>query len=71
MIEAESLDDDQRAEERVMLGLRLAEGVAGVSAAVLTRAAAVPHLVDVDGDRLTLTDAGVEVADAVVAHLLS
>ena len=71
VIEAESLDDDQRAEERVMLGLRLAEGVAGVSAAVLTRAAAVPHLVDVDGDRLTLTDAGVEVADAVVAHLLS
>jgi oxygen-independent coproporphyrinogen-3 oxidase len=70
----EVLDAESRRVERVLLELRLREGLA---ADVLDPAgrAAVPDLVDRDllvteGDRLVLTRAGRLLADAVVRDLL-
>lgn len=69
--EAESLDDRTRRTERLMLGLRLAEGVS----ASLAEASAVERLVrrgwlDTDGETLRLTEAGRHFCSEATLELL-
>ncbi len=71
---AEVLDGSARRAERLMLGLRLAEGVDLAAVAPLDEgqlgALARAGLVRVDGARLQLTDAGWPLANAVTVRLL-
>ncbi|MGH8932676.1 MAG: radical SAM family heme chaperone HemW [Egibacteraceae bacterium] len=71
----ETLDDSGRRAERLMLGLRLAEGVevAAVEPVDLTqmRRLGDAGLVEVDGERLRLTDKGWPLANAITLRLLT
>lgn len=71
---AEVLDESTRRAERLMLGLRLAEGVdlavVGPLDEMQIDALARAGLVRVDGTRLCLTDAGWPLANAVTVRLL-
>jgi oxygen-independent coproporphyrinogen-3 oxidase len=71
---AEVLDEPTRRTERLMLGLRLAEGVDRAAVGRLDEmqldALARAGLVRVDGTRLYLTDAGWPLANAVTVRLL-
>ena len=67
----EVLTDDERRLERVMLGIRLAEGlpVDALDRPEALWGALADGLVTVDGDRAVLTDRGRLLADLVVRHL--
>lgn len=69
--EIETLDDDVRARERVMLGLRLDEplSLAGVDRSALTRVEAL-GLARADENTVALTDRGRFLGDAVTAELV-
>jgi len=77
--EAETLDPVAAAEERLLLGLRIREGVPLAQVAVLGLDPAAAHirrligagLIDIDARRIRVTDAGRLVLDRLLAELLA
>lgn len=72
--ESETLDDEQRRVERILLGLRLAEGIP-LGLLTGTEAARVPEfrrrgLLEVDDDRVRVTREGRLLADGIIRDLL-
>ena len=68
----EKLTAAQRHEERVMLGLRLREGlpVTCFNDKELAKAREFPGLIDVSDQRVTVTEAGRLLADGMIADIL-